>query len=646
MNTVTPAKEAADFISPFENIALAFSGGGFRAASYGLGVLSYLNEVVITDLDGQPTNLLKKVTYLSSASGGSIATSTYALFSVKGKSFDAYYTMLYKALATDDLLQKVLTILNDLETWKARPTKTRNLINAFALAYDKHLFDGNTLQDLQPEHNRSNTHLQEICINATEFYRGLLFRQQIKLQPDSKDDTSFLYGNFVINLKHNAIQNLKLADLLAASSCFPGGFEPIIFPNDFAHKEFTSSYFIKALNVRLQSGGRDELKFLFGNLSEDQLIKNRNILMNDGSTSELIYERLPQIGFMDGGITDNMGLESMMRAHERRQQGETDFKPFDLMLVNDVGSHFMDPYRLPEINPKKLLSSWSITTWILITGVVLLVGAYGLSAIFKPHPSSLERVGIIGGSFLFTAAFIVLSIYIFIASKLLDNTNDNSTLNLNKNFAPGIIKTLLQYFTNSPIKVIVQMLKTRGASFLTLNSDVFLKRIRKLLYDRFYHEPEWKYRGKGNHVYDLTFSNNINRKSRNKNCPAYLEPSRAIQIVAENAFSMATTLWFDRARSKVTHKQACLVACGQFTTCHNLLEYIEKLEADEVVFNKLSTAYKHRVAQIKSQLMIDYEKFKVDPFFLYNKIGLRTMANFDVLKYTDIPFPENFKGLI
>ena len=34
---------SADCLQPFENIGLAFSGGGFRAASFGLGVLSYLN---------------------------------------------------------------------------------------------------------------------------------------------------------------------------------------------------------------------------------------------------------------------------------------------------------------------------------------------------------------------------------------------------------------------------------------------------------------------------------------------------------------------------------------------------------------------------------------------------------------------------
>jgi hypothetical protein len=645
MNTTTPENEIADFKTPFENIALAFSGGGFRAATYGLGVLSYLNNVEVFETPVKKTSLLKKVSYLSSASGGTIATATYALYSVQGKSFDEYYTMLYKALKGDYILNETLRILNTPDEWKKRPHKTRNLINAFALAYDQHLFNGMTVNDLLPLNGNTSTHLSEVCFNATEFYRGLLFRQQVKLQPDTKDDQRFLFGNFVINLNHEAAKHIKLADILAASSCFPGGFEPIIFPDDFAHDKYTPAYFIKDLNFKLQSGGLDELNFIFGDIDPVELKRNREILLDDGPTSALQFEKLPKIGLMDGGITDNQGLESMMRAHERRQNAETGFAPFDLMLVNDVGSHFMDSYRLPEINLRKLLSSWSIKTWMVLLAIAFTAGIYGVSFIAKDQPNLLERIAIIAGSITLTITGIVLGLLLSVIAKLLFSKPGDSGLNLNKNFAKGIVKTLVKYFTGSPIKVLIQMVKTRGASFLILNNDIFLKRIRKLLYDRFYLEPEWKIRGKANHVYDLSFSNNINRLSRNSNCPPYMDPSRSIQVVAENAFSMATTLWFDNTRSVVTQKQACLIACGQFTTCYNLLEYILNLESDKVVFENLSDDYKDRVVEIKGKLMIDYENFKTDPFFMYNKLGEKLFPEFVPLSVDSIPFPENFKGL-
>jgi hypothetical protein len=645
MNKTTPEEENVDFKTPFENIALAFSGGGFRAATYSLGILSYLNSVEFFDTRDQKTSLLKKVSYLSSASGGTIATATYTLYSVQGKSFDEYYAMLYKALEGDYILNETLRILNTPDEWKKRPHKTRNLINAFALAYDKHLFDGMTVNSLLSQNGNTSTHLSEVCFNATEFYRGLLFRQQVKLQPDTKDDRWFLFGNFVINLNHEAAKHIKLADMLAASSCFPGGFEPIIFPNDFSHDKYTPAYFIKDLNLKLQSGGLDELKFLFGEMEPSELKKNREILLNDGPTSALQFEKLPKIGFMDGGITDNQGLESMMRAHERRQKAETSFLPFDLMLVNDVGSHFMDSYELPEINLKKLFSSWSIKTWMILLTIGFIAGVYGVSFITKAEPNIWERVAVIAGSVTVTITGVVLGLLVIVITKLLFSKPNDAGLNLNKNFAHGIVKTLVRYFTGSPIRVLMQMVKTRLSSFLILNNDVFLKRIRKLLYDRFYLEPEWKLRGKANHVYDLSLSNNINRLSRSSNCPPYMEPSTSIQIVAENAFSMATTLWFDKARSLVTHKQACLVACGQFTTCYNLLEYILNLEDDKIVFGNLSDDYKSRIAEIKEKLKIDYENFKVDPFFMYNKTGQKLFPEFVPLSVDDIPFPANFKGL-
>src|ERR1700761_952875 len=89
------------FIKPFENIALAFSGGGFRAASFALGVLSYLNRVTFTEEDEplKGNSLLQRVTFMSSASGGTIATTLYALYNASGKDFKAFYIKLYECLS-------------------------------------------------------------------------------------------------------------------------------------------------------------------------------------------------------------------------------------------------------------------------------------------------------------------------------------------------------------------------------------------------------------------------------------------------------------------------------------------------------------------------------------------------------------------
>lgn len=60
-----------------ENIALAFSGGGFRAACFSLGTLSYLDHLRYKD---KP--VLEDVKYISSTSGEVLPTwYTVRLFS-------------------------------------------------------------------------------------------------------------------------------------------------------------------------------------------------------------------------------------------------------------------------------------------------------------------------------------------------------------------------------------------------------------------------------------------------------------------------------------------------------------------------------------------------------------------------------------
>ncbi|MDH0863928.1 patatin-like phospholipase family protein [Mitsuaria sp. GD03876] len=59
--------------------AVTLSGGGARAAAFGLGVLQELKATGFV-LDGQPTTLLDQVTLVSGVSGGSILAAHYAAF--------------------------------------------------------------------------------------------------------------------------------------------------------------------------------------------------------------------------------------------------------------------------------------------------------------------------------------------------------------------------------------------------------------------------------------------------------------------------------------------------------------------------------------------------------------------------------------
>jgi hypothetical protein len=589
-------------IQPFENIALAFSGGGFRAASFGLGVLSYLNNLKF-NADDDPLKghtLLQQVSYMSSASGGTIPTTVYALYNAQGKTFGQIYVKLFETLTGERVLQKALIILSDAGRWKKDSNKSRNIINAFSLAYDEFIFDGHTLESLY--HNTATEgQLQEVCFNTTEFYTGQSFRQDMKLVPDSGADKYFKFGNENIFLDHTVAKKLKLGDVLAASSCFPAGFEPIIFPDDFTHRDLNADELKNALTIHPQTGDKEETAF--------------------------INEK--EIGLMDGGITDNQGLQSMMYADGRRIRKESSFTAFDFMMVNDVGSYFIKPY-VTSKQPEYKGTSLSSVNWIMI--IIFLIAA--ASAIFGLC-CCRPVLAFIGGVFIIIPA-ITLGVAYCLKKKLIGFSKSSAPIR--RSFTEKIIKLLVLYFTKTPLVVLKQMLTARADSVLLLNMSVFLKRIRQLLYDKFYDSPEWKNRGKGNHIYDLAFSSDIFNKENPPPTP-FLNPTREIQIVAQTAFNMGTTLWFDKASTKQQHSEACIIAAGQFTTCYNLLSYIEKLLLDPTAYE---AKYQNRLLGLKQDLMADYERFKTDPFFMYNDAGRDyKIEKFESLSVKDIPMPAN-----
>jgi len=600
-------------IKPFDSIALAFSGGGFRAASFALGVLSYLDKVKFDDSTDElfGHRLLQRVSYMSSASGGTIATTLYALYNSKGKSFGDYYSKLLTTLTGDELLKHAMEILADKKYWKTRELKSRNIINAFALAYDKYLFDHAALESLCHD-GEPGKHLQEVCFNATEFFTGQSFRQDIKLVPDAGKDPYFTYGNMVIYLDEKTAGKLKLGDILAASSCFPAGFEPIVFPDDFTYPGLYPAELKKALTMLPQTGDKQEKEF----------ISKKNF------------------GLMDGGITDNQGLQSMMYADGRRTRHETDLRHFDFLMVNDVGSHFITPYVMPEVK-----KGWelSIRGLMLIAAAVIFVLSAGIWYGIR-HNCALLTVGC---SLLTTVPLILLVAMLYLRQQLLGVANSALILNFKKNFTERIITVLVGYFAKTPLSVIKQMISARVQSVLMLNMSIFLKRIRQLLYNKFYFSPQWKNRGKGNHIYDLSFSNNINRKADDgykSPTPPVLDPSRDIQIVAQVAFNMGTTLWFDKQSTEQEHSEACIIACGQFTTCYNLLQHIMRLLAIKSDKAPFDNKYRDRLIKLEQQMLADYEAFKVDPFFYYNQSGLNfKVPGFKEVTMKEIPFPDDWK---
>ena len=116
-------------IEPFKDIALAFSGGGFRAAGFTLGTLSYLERI----------GLLSEVKAISSVSGGSITAVKYAQSLIDEQDFISFFKEYYLFLKEDTLADNAITDLNKKEVWDLPENshKSVNAINSFAIQYNK-----------------------------------------------------------------------------------------------------------------------------------------------------------------------------------------------------------------------------------------------------------------------------------------------------------------------------------------------------------------------------------------------------------------------------------------------------------------------------------------------------------------------------
>jgi predicted acylesterase/phospholipase RssA len=512
MENYTPYPPAHE---PFGEIALALSGGGFRAAAYALGCLSYLERV---SLDGRQS-LLSKATFISSASGGSITSMYYALQSAQKTPFKDILDDLFQFLENGTAITSAFARLQADEAWTTRPEKGRNLINSFALAYDDQLFKGKTFGDLM---DLQNSHINELCINATEFHHGISFRFQIG---------SGKNGNSEITLARNTALKLKLADILAASSCFPLGFEPMILPTDFSY---------------------------------DQLSANEILENTTGGVT---------VGLMDGGITDNQGIYSFLLAEDRKSKNG---KGYDNFIYCDVASPYMDSYKLPKENKKNILGKVSVQSYLNIfklSPVFFMVSLWGLV-----HTDAWWMISLTTILFMQSVLYLASVIWYWRTWQKAKKTKSTWLITIFEH-----INKIL--FTRT--SAIVQMLQSRIKSGGILVGDVYLKQIRRLtiksLYTNSKSGEKWKTHALSSCIYELC---SINTERSNsffeglktlKGESIIGDPSETMISIADSAREVETTLWFDENHMKRGSREH-LVAAGQFTTCYNLLKYICKLE--------------------------------------------------------------------
>jgi NTE family protein len=180
-------------------LAVAFSGGGFRATLAAIGVGLFLADA----------GLLGRVRYFSSVSGGSVANGLVACawekLRARGFSSEAYERHVVHPLV-DQISRRSLTATLVRNAWRTVGKKTRTDLLADFL--DEWFFDQRRLEDL-PGGIR-------FVFNAANISTGVRFGFE-------RD----VLGDWVIGRVATAGAGIRVAQAVAASAAVPGAFAPM-----------------------------------------------------------------------------------------------------------------------------------------------------------------------------------------------------------------------------------------------------------------------------------------------------------------------------------------------------------------------------------------------------------------------------------
>ena len=238
-------------------LILTFSGGGTRAAAMAYGVLEELRDTNF-QVNGASKRLLDEVDDISSVSGGSFTAAFYGLHGEK--IFDTFEDEFLRLDMDTPLTHSLINPLH----WFSRKGRTERTIEY----YEENLFHGATYADMmQPGRPM-------ILINASDLAYGVRF--------------SFVQEYF--NFLCSDLTDFSVARAAAASSAVPILFNPVVVKNYDACGDYLSVWPEDSAERARQD---PEFAMLY------------NGLRSYGNKSQRKY-----IHFVDGGITDNIGLRA------------------------------------------------------------------------------------------------------------------------------------------------------------------------------------------------------------------------------------------------------------------------------------------------------------------------------------------------
>lgn len=300
------------------SLLLSFSGGGTRAAAMAYGVMLELRDTAV-EINGEQSRMLDQVDVISSVSGGSF---TSAYYGIHGDGlFETFEDVFLRYDIEQHLMRQVLNPFH----WFGRKGRTERAIEY----YEKQVFNNATFADLmKPERPL-------IVINASDLAYGVRF--------------SFIQEYF--DLLCSDLSSYSVARAVTASSAVPVVFNPVVLENYSDCSQVDLSW-LDAIRRQAELQEDPELRLLATGLE------------SYGDKGQRKY-----IHFVDGGITDNIGL----RAY------------YDVVTLSGGAEAFLDKVRKSRPSKVAMIAIDASTT-----------PAYEMDQTIK-QPSIGESIGAVTG---------------------------------------------------------------------------------------------------------------------------------------------------------------------------------------------------------------------------------------------------------
>ncbi len=245
------------------SLAVAFSGGGTRAAALSYGVLVELRDTRVV-IDGKEQRLLDAITLISSVSGGSFTSAYYGLYG--DRVFEDFEQRFLRRDVEGALVRGLLSPAR----WFSSHGRTDMAVDY----YREVLFGDATFADLM----RPDGPL--VLINTSDLGHGVRF--------------TFVQEYF--NLLCSDLSSFPLARAVTASSAVPVVFDPVVVENYAGCSKGPPSW-LQAAQARQPADANQ-----------------RMVIRDDASYDDKVGHRYAH--FVDGGITDNLGLRALLETVE------------------------------------------------------------------------------------------------------------------------------------------------------------------------------------------------------------------------------------------------------------------------------------------------------------------------------------------